>query len=91
MASVEQFAGHVELPGVRLWYTDSGGTGVPVVLLHANTGNADGWQYNIPASSKPDIAPSLSIGADGAAVTRIRPPARSPAPSRKTSTRWWNT
>ena len=33
---------------MRLWYTDSGGSGVPVVLLHANTGNADGWQYNIP-------------------------------------------
>jgi pimeloyl-ACP methyl ester carboxylesterase len=32
---------------VRLWYTDSGGNGVPVVLLHANTGNADSWQYNI--------------------------------------------
>ncbi len=43
------FAGHAELPGVRLWYTDSGGSGVPVVLLHANTGNADSWQYNIPA------------------------------------------
>jgi pimeloyl-ACP methyl ester carboxylesterase len=33
---------------VRLWYTDSGGSGVPVVLLHANTGNADSWQYNVP-------------------------------------------
>ena len=43
-----QCAGHVELPGVRLWYTDSGGGGVPLVLLHANTGNADSWQYNIP-------------------------------------------
>ena len=42
------FAGYADLPGVRLWYTDSGGSGVPVVLLHANTGNADGWQYNIP-------------------------------------------
>ena len=42
------FAGHADLPGVRLWYTDSGGNGVPVVLLHANTGNADSWQYNIP-------------------------------------------
>src|SRR5688572_19209747 len=49
MASAEQFAGYAELPGVRLWYTDSGGDGVPVVLLHANTGNADGFQYNIPA------------------------------------------
>ncbi len=49
MASAAQFSGHVDLPGVRLWYTDSGGTGVPVVLLHANTGNADGFQHNIPA------------------------------------------
>lgn len=43
-----QFAGHADLPGVRLWYTDSGGSGAPLVLLHANTGNADGWQHNIP-------------------------------------------
>ena len=42
------FAGYADLPGVRLWYSDSGGDGVPVVLLHANTGNADSWQYNIP-------------------------------------------
>ena len=41
------FAGYADLPGVRLWYTDSGGNGVPVILLHANTGNADSWQYNI--------------------------------------------
>ena len=43
------FAGYADLPGVRLWYTDSGSRGVPVILLHANTGNADGWQHNIPA------------------------------------------
>jgi pimeloyl-ACP methyl ester carboxylesterase len=53
MASAAQspaarFAGHAELPGVRLWYTDSGGSGVPLVMLHANTGNADSWQFNIP-------------------------------------------
>ncbi len=42
------FAGYADLPGVRLWYTDSGGGGVPLLLLHANTGNADSWQYNIP-------------------------------------------
>jgi pimeloyl-ACP methyl ester carboxylesterase len=41
-------AGYADLPGVRLWYTNSGGSGVPVVLLHANTGNADSWEYNIP-------------------------------------------
>lgn len=44
---VHSFAGYAELAGVRLWYTDSGGAGVPLILLHANTGNADGWQYNI--------------------------------------------
>lgn len=49
MPTAQPFSGHVELPGVRLWYTDSGGDGVPVVLLHANTGNADGFQHNIPA------------------------------------------
>src|SRR5437764_14173496 len=42
-------AGYADLAGVRLWYTDSGGSGVPLVLLHANTGNADSWQDNIPA------------------------------------------
>jgi pimeloyl-ACP methyl ester carboxylesterase len=44
---IPRFAGYADLPGVRL-YTDSGGSGVPVVLLHANTGTADSWQYNIP-------------------------------------------
>ena len=46
--SSQSFAGYADLPGVRLWYTDSCGVGVPLVLLHANTGNADSWQYNIP-------------------------------------------
>jgi hypothetical protein len=31
-----------ELPGVKLWFTDSGGTGVPLVLLHANMKNMNG-------------------------------------------------
>lgn len=44
-----QFAGHADLPGVNLWYSDSGGSGVPVVLLHANTGTSDSWQFNAPA------------------------------------------
>ena len=42
------FAGYAELPGVHLWYVDSGGGGVPIVLLHANTGNADSWEPNAP-------------------------------------------
>jgi pimeloyl-ACP methyl ester carboxylesterase len=48
MASAQSFSGYADLSGVRLYYTDSGGDGVPLLLLHANTGNADGWQYNIP-------------------------------------------
>jgi pimeloyl-ACP methyl ester carboxylesterase len=40
---------HAELPGVRLWFTDSGGDGVPVVLLHPNTGNSAIWQKQVPA------------------------------------------
>jgi pimeloyl-ACP methyl ester carboxylesterase len=31
------------LPGVSLAYRDTGGTGVPLVLLHANTGTSASW------------------------------------------------
>jgi pimeloyl-ACP methyl ester carboxylesterase len=41
------FEGYAELPGVRLWYVDSGGDAVPIVLMHANTGNADTFAQNI--------------------------------------------
>jgi pimeloyl-ACP methyl ester carboxylesterase len=40
---------HADLPGVRIWYTDTGGSGVPVVLLHANTGSSRVWDYQTPA------------------------------------------
>jgi len=43
---------HAELPGVRLFYIDTGGTGVPVVLLHAATGSVRAWEYQIPALTK---------------------------------------
>ena len=35
----------VDLPGVHLWYLDSGGDGTPVVMLHANTGTSESWRY----------------------------------------------
>ncbi len=38
---------HVTLPGVRLWYVDSGGEGIPIVLLHANTGTSEAWRNQI--------------------------------------------
>ena len=40
---------HADLPGVRLFYIDTGGRGVPVVLLHAATGSVRAWEHQIPA------------------------------------------
>jgi pimeloyl-ACP methyl ester carboxylesterase len=39
----------IELPGVQLWYHDSGGNGVPVVFMHAASGTCDSWVYQLPA------------------------------------------
>jgi pimeloyl-ACP methyl ester carboxylesterase len=41
-----------ELPGVRVWFTDSGGNGEAVVLLHANTGTSESWEPQIVALTK---------------------------------------
>ena len=41
--------GHADVPGVRLWYTDTGGTGQPVVFAHAATGSSRVWEYQLPA------------------------------------------
>jgi pimeloyl-ACP methyl ester carboxylesterase len=41
--------GLADLPGVRLWFTDSGGAGVPVVFVHAATGSSQVWEYQRPA------------------------------------------
>jgi pimeloyl-ACP methyl ester carboxylesterase len=40
---------YAELPGARIFYTDTGGSGVPVVFLHAATGSSRVWEYQIPA------------------------------------------
>src|ERR1700682_5729833 len=49
-ARADETAGvFVDLPNVKLWVTDSGGTGDPVVLLHANTGTSETWQKQTPA------------------------------------------
>jgi pimeloyl-ACP methyl ester carboxylesterase len=39
----------VELPGARIFYQDSGGSGTPVVFLHAATGSSRVWEHQIPA------------------------------------------
>jgi len=40
---------YAALPGVRLCYRDTGGSGVAVVFLHAATGSSRVWEYQIPA------------------------------------------
>lgn len=52
-ASGPAIEGHyADLPGAHLWYLDSGGTGTPVVMLHANTGTSESWRYQLPALAK---------------------------------------
>jgi pimeloyl-ACP methyl ester carboxylesterase len=43
--AAERREGHVEVPGARLFYIDSGGAGPAVVLLHAGTGSARVWEH----------------------------------------------
>jgi pimeloyl-ACP methyl ester carboxylesterase len=44
--------GFAELPGTRLWYWDTGGSGTPVVFLHPATGSALIWLYQQPVFAK---------------------------------------
>ncbi len=39
----------LSLPGVELWYEDTGGEGTPVVLLHAASGTCECWVHQLPA------------------------------------------
>jgi len=46
-------SGHyAELPGVKLWFVDTGGSGTPIVLLHANTGTSAYWENQIARFSR---------------------------------------
>lgn len=40
---------YVDLPNVKLWMTDTGGTGDPVILLHPTTGTSEIWEKQVPA------------------------------------------
>jgi pimeloyl-ACP methyl ester carboxylesterase len=44
--------GMADLPGTKLWYWDTGGSGPVVILLHANTGSGAFWPYQQPALAK---------------------------------------
>ena len=40
---------YLSLPGVDLWFEDSGSPGIPVVLLHAASGASECWVHQLPA------------------------------------------
>ena len=41
--------GFAELPGVKIWYRDTGGQGIPVIFLHAASGTSANWDYQFQA------------------------------------------
>jgi pimeloyl-ACP methyl ester carboxylesterase len=51
-ADISSFGTYAELPGAKLWFTDTGGTGVPLVLLHANTGTSAVWANQVTGFSR---------------------------------------
>ena len=51
-AQVPAKDGMAQIPDTRLWYWDTGGQGLPIVLLHPATGSALIWGYQQPAFAK---------------------------------------
>jgi len=51
-AQVPAMEGMAKLQDVSLWYWDTGGTGVPIVLLHPFTGSGRVWSYQQPVFSR---------------------------------------
>lgn len=43
-----QTEGLVDVGGARLWYWDTGGTGTPVIFMHASSQSGAGWGYQQP-------------------------------------------
>ncbi|MEM6497370.1 MAG: alpha/beta hydrolase, partial [Pseudomonadota bacterium] len=46
------FEGFAELPNVRLWYWDTGGTGQPIVMLHPASQSCQVWEHQRQAFSQ---------------------------------------
>jgi pimeloyl-ACP methyl ester carboxylesterase len=46
---MEPAGAYADLPGARIWYTDTGGQGMPVVFMHAATGSSRVWEHQVPA------------------------------------------
>ncbi len=47
----------VELPGVDLWYNDTGReTETPVIFMHAASGTSDSWVHQVPVFTQAGYA-----------------------------------
>ena len=68
---------YLSIPGVDLWYEDAGGSGTPVVLLHAASGTTECWVNQLPTFT---AAGYRCISYDrrtwGRSGPRLRPAAR---------------
>jgi len=51
-AQVPAQEGVAQLPDTKLWYWDTGGSGVPIVLLHPASGSGLIWSYQQPVFAK---------------------------------------
>src|SRR5262249_54460344 len=76
-----------ELPGVKLWFTDTGGTGTPVVLLHANTGTSASWEAQAAAFAREGYRVIAFDRRGSAGVLRSREAFRVPAETQRPA-RW---
>jgi pimeloyl-ACP methyl ester carboxylesterase len=38
-----------QLAGRRIWYLDTGGSGIPIVFMHPGSGSSSVWEHQIPA------------------------------------------
>lgn len=43
---------YADLPGVKVAYVDTGGSGQPIVLVHALAGTSENWKYQFDAFSR---------------------------------------
>jgi len=59
---------YADLPGVRIWFRDTGGSGIPVVFMHAATGSSRNWTTRFLCSPLPVTDSLRMTGEAGAAL-----------------------
>lgn len=68
---------YLSLPGVDLWYEDTGGSGTPVILLHAASGTTECWVNQLPTFT---AAGYRCVSYDRRTWGRSRPTGSGPQP-----------